>query len=110
MTAFEIGSRNTFWGGRAKLNITAFLYDHEHLQYIFEDPIPYGGGTNTISELEEKGIETEFSLQISESWRLDGMLFGRTERSKVTTQPWTSLILKSFLDPASATLRMENWT
>ena len=74
VTAFEIGSRNTFSGGRAKLNITAFLYDHEHLQYIFEDPIPYGGGTNTISELEEKGIEAEFSFQISESWRLDGML------------------------------------
>jgi iron complex outermembrane receptor protein len=74
VTAFEVGARNTFLDGRARFNITAFLYDHEHLQYIFEDPIPYGGGTNTIAELKESGVETEFSFQISEAWRLDGML------------------------------------
>tara|TARA_B100001121_G_scaffold206453_1_gene180651 strand:- start:355 stop:1929 length:1575 start_codon:yes stop_codon:yes gene_type:complete len=74
LTAFELGARTTFLNGRARFNITAFLYDHEHLQYIFEDPIPYGGGTNTIAELEESGVETEFSFQISDSWRLDGMV------------------------------------
>lgn len=74
VTAFEIGARNTFLDGRARFNITAFLYDHEHLQYIFEDPIPYGGGTNTIAELKESGVETEFSFQISDAWRLDGMV------------------------------------
>ena len=72
--ALEIGSRNTFMDGRARFNITAFLYDHEHLQYIFEDPVPYGGGTNTISELEESGIETEFSFQMTDTLRLDGMI------------------------------------
>ncbi len=72
--AFEIGSRNTFMDGRARFNITAFLYDHDHLQYIFEDPVPHGGGTNTISELEESGIETEFSFQMTETLRLDGMI------------------------------------
>lgn len=74
LTAFEIGSRNTFLDGRVRFNVTAFYYDHENLQYIFEDPVPHGGGTNTIPNLEEKGIETEFSAQLSESWRLDGML------------------------------------
>ena len=38
VTSFEIGSRNTFMEGRVRLNITAFFYDHENLQYIFEDP------------------------------------------------------------------------
>ena len=74
VTAFEVGARNTFLDGRARFNITAFLYDHENLQYIFEDPIPYGGGTNTIAELKESGIETDFSFQISDAWRLDGMV------------------------------------
>ena len=74
VTSFEIGSRNTFMEGRVRLNITAFFYDHENLQYIFEDPVPHGGGTNTIPNLEESGIESEFSAQLSETWRLDGML------------------------------------
>ncbi len=99
VTAFEIGSRNTFLGGRAKLNITAFLYDHEHLQYIFEDPIPYGGGTNTISELEEKGIETEFSLQISESWRLDGMLSWQDGEVKSDDTAMDIIDFREFLGP-----------
>ena len=74
VTAFEIGSRNSFADGRGRLNVTAFFYDHEHLQFIFEDPIPFGGGTGTIPELEEYGIETEFSWLMSEEWQLDGMV------------------------------------
>jgi len=74
VTSFEVGSRNTLLDGRARFNITAFYYDHENLQYIFEDPVPHGGGTNTIPNIQEMGIETEFNIQLSESWRLDGML------------------------------------
>ncbi len=74
VTAYEIGSRNTFMDGRVRLNVTAFYYDHEHLQYIFEDPVPFAGGTGTIPKLEEYGIESEFSFQMTDEWRLDGML------------------------------------
>lgn len=74
LTSFEIGSRNTFANGRGRLNVTAFLYDHEHLQFIFEDPVPFGGGTGTVPEVEEYGIETEFSWLFSDDWRLDGMV------------------------------------
>lgn len=74
VTAFEIGTRNTFAGGQGRLNATAFFYDHEHLQFIFEDPVPFGGGTGTIPESEEYGIETELSWQFSDSWLVDGML------------------------------------
>ena len=72
--AYEIGSRNLFMDGRLRLNVTAFYYDHEHLQYIFEDPVPFAGGTGTIPKLEEYGIESEFSFQIADDWQLDGML------------------------------------
>jgi len=71
--AFEIGSRNDFFDGRVRFNITAFYYDHENLQFIFEDPVPFAGGTGTVPELEEYGIETEFSWLINEDWRFDGM-------------------------------------
>lgn len=74
VTAFEIGSRNLFNDGKVLLNVTAFYNDHEHLQYIFEDPVPFAGGTSTIPKLEEYGIESEFSVQMTETWRLDGML------------------------------------
>jgi iron complex outermembrane receptor protein len=73
VTSFEVGSRNTFANESARLNITAFFYDHEHMQFVFEDPVPFAGGTGSIPELVEYGIETEFSWQFSDDWRLDGM-------------------------------------
>ena len=72
VTSFEIGSRNTFLDDRARFNVTAFYYDHENLQFIFEDPVPFGGGTGVLPSVEEYGIETEFSVQMTEEWRLDG--------------------------------------
>ncbi len=74
VTAFEIGSRNTFFAGSVRFNLTAFYYDHEHLQFIFEDPRAFGGGTGTIPEVQEYGIETEISWRINDNWRFDGML------------------------------------
>ena len=48
VTAYELGTRNTFLDGRVRLNVTAFYYDHEHLQFTYEDPAPFAGGTWTI--------------------------------------------------------------
>ena len=72
VTAYELGSRSRFANGRFNLNLTAFYYDHEHMQFVFEDPVPFAGGTGTIPELEEKGLEAEFSWQVTAAWRLDG--------------------------------------
>ena len=44
VTAFELGTRNTFLDGRVRLNVTAFYYDHEHLQFTYEDPEPFDRG------------------------------------------------------------------
>ena len=74
VTAFEVGARNTLADDRLRLNITAFYYDHEHLQFTYEDPQPFAGGTWTIPKLEEYGIETEFNWLLAENWQLDGML------------------------------------
>ena len=74
VTAFELGTRNTFLDGRVRLNVTAFYYDHEHLQFTYEDPVPFAGGTWTIPESEEYGIESEMSWLVADNWQLDGML------------------------------------
>jgi iron complex outermembrane receptor protein len=74
LTSYEIGSRNVFAEGKGRFNVNVFFYDHEHLQFIFEDPVPFGGGTGTVPEAEEMGIETEFSWLFTDEWRLDGML------------------------------------
>ena len=65
VTAFELGARNTFLDGRVHLNVTAFYYDHEHLQFTYEDPQPFDGGTGTIPETEEYGIESELSWLVA---------------------------------------------
>jgi iron complex outermembrane receptor protein len=72
VTAFEVGSRNTFLGQRLRLNVTAFYYDHQNLQFAYEDPTPFGGGTGVIPNVEEYGVETEFGFQFNDAWRLDG--------------------------------------
>ena len=74
VTAWEIGTRNTLADNRLRLNVTAFYYDHEHLQFTFEDPAPFAGGTWTIPKLEEYGIEGEFNWVLADDWQLDGML------------------------------------
>ena len=74
VTAFEAGTRSTLAGGRLRLNVTAFYYDHEHLQFTYEDPQPFAGGTWTIPKLEEYGIEAEFNWLLADGWQLDGML------------------------------------
>ncbi|MFT5351219.1 MAG: iron complex outermembrane receptor protein [Planctomycetota bacterium] len=99
VTSYEIGSRNTFMDGRLRLNITAFYYDHEHLQYIFEDPVPFGGGTNTIPKLEEYGVETEFSFKMAEDWQLDGMFAWQDGKFKGDTFALDPIDFREALGP-----------
>lgn len=74
VTTFEIGSRSVFADGRARLNLTVYYNDHEHLQFIFEDPVPFGGGTGTVPESYQMGLEAEYAWSINEQWLIDGML------------------------------------
>lgn len=74
LTSFEIGSKNTFLGNRARFNVVAFFYDHENLQFMQEDPIPFAGGTGNVPKSEVYGIETEFGWRFAEGWQLDGHL------------------------------------
>jgi iron complex outermembrane receptor protein len=74
VSAFEFGSKNTLADGRLRLNIAAFLYDYENLQFMEEDPVPFAGGTGNIPSTDIYGIESEFNWSLSDTWRLDGHL------------------------------------
>ena len=99
VTSFEIGSRNTFADDTVRFNITAFLYDHENMQYVFEDPVPFAGGTGTIPELDEYGIESDFSLQMSDNWRLDGMVAWQDGEIKSDTFALDAIDFREALAP-----------
>jgi iron complex outermembrane receptor protein len=70
--SYEIGSKNTFADYRVRLNVAAFLYDYDNLQFMQEDPVPFAGGTGNIPSTDVYGIETEFTWLLSEAWQLDG--------------------------------------
>jgi iron complex outermembrane recepter protein len=72
VSALEFGSKSTLADGRLRLNIAAFLYDYENLQFMEEDPVPFAGGTGNIPSTDVYGIESEFNWLLSDTWRLDG--------------------------------------
>lgn len=72
VSSFELGSKSTLADGRLRLNIVAFLYDYENLQFMEEDPLPFAGGTGNIPSTDIYGIESEFNWLLSDTWRLDG--------------------------------------
>ena len=60
-TAFEIGSKNTFFDHSLRLNVSAFYYIHKNFQYIETDPVPFDAGIANIPEVHDYGVEFEGS-------------------------------------------------
>lgn len=72
ITAIEIGSKNMFLDGKARLNITAFTYDYEDLQVFRltgEGPLTDNAATSSIwgVELESQYLPTD-NLQIDATY------------------------------------------
>jgi len=74
VTSFEFGSKNTFAGDRVRLNIAAFLYDYDNLQFMQEDPVPFAAGTGNIPSTTIYGIESEFDWLLSDTWQHNGQI------------------------------------
>ncbi|RJG52423.1 TonB-dependent receptor [Sphingobium terrigena] len=70
--AYELGSKNRFFGGKATLNAAAFFYDYRNLQYQMEDPVPYQGGVANVPKTRIWGAEAEGSVQVTPSLTFDG--------------------------------------
>ena len=69
--AYEIGTKNTFWDGRAQLNTALFYYDYTGLQI---GKIINRTSLNENTDAEIFGTEVEFLLQPNESWQFNAQL------------------------------------
>ncbi|RKF23129.1 TonB-dependent receptor [Altericroceibacterium spongiae] len=72
VNSFEIGSKNQFLDRTAQLNLSAFYYDYNDLQFLEEDPIPYGEGTSNAPKAEIYGLELEGLWLLNDHWKIDG--------------------------------------
>lgn len=71
VNAFEIGTKNSFNGGRFTLNATAFFYDYKDFQVSqIVDRIAYNENFNATSW----GLELEAAWRPSRAFRMDGNL------------------------------------
>ncbi|GGF70694.1 TonB-dependent receptor [Alteromonas lipolytica] len=57
--AYELGSKSQLLDKKLQLNVSAFYYQYDDMQYIQEDPIPYSGGLGNIPEANIWGAEFE---------------------------------------------------
>ena len=58
-TAFEIGSKNSFFDRSLRVNLAGFYYVYKDMQYIETDPIPFDGGISNIPSVHIYGVEAE---------------------------------------------------
>ncbi|MGK2286271.1 TonB-dependent receptor domain-containing protein [Pedomonas sp. V897] len=71
VTSFEIGTKNSFDGGRLTLNFNAFLYDYKNYQISqIVDRIAY----NENFDARNWGLELEAAWRPTRAFRLDGNL------------------------------------
>lgn len=69
--AYEIGTKNTFWGRRAQLNAALFYYDYSGLQI---GKIINRTSLNENTDAEIFGAEAELLLQPSDNWQLNAQV------------------------------------
>jgi iron complex outermembrane receptor protein len=60
-TSFEIGAKNSFLDRHLTVNVAAFYYMYDDMQFIYTDPIPYAGGLTNIPSTHIWGGEIESS-------------------------------------------------
>jgi iron complex outermembrane receptor protein len=58
-TAFEVGSKNTFFDKTLRVNAAGFFYIYRNMQYIETDPFPFDGGMANIPRAHAWGAEFE---------------------------------------------------
>lgn len=69
--AYEVGMKNVFFGGRLQMNIAAYYYDFEGVQFFNEDVVPGRGAVDTLPKTTVKGIDLEISALLTDNLRLD---------------------------------------
>jgi iron complex outermembrane receptor protein len=83
ITAFELGSKNSFLDKAVVANFAGFYYIDKNMQYHAEDLINFDGGVDNLPKVYVYGLEAEFSAQMPYSFRLSGNL--TAEHGKIVT-------------------------
>jgi iron complex outermembrane receptor protein len=71
ITAYEIGSKNSFFEKKLNVNLAAFVYQDKNMQFQAEDLINFQGGVDNIPHVEIHGIEGEVAALLPLGFRLD---------------------------------------
>jgi iron complex outermembrane receptor protein len=69
--AYEIGAKNRLFEDRLLLNVAAYYYDYQNLQFLNDDPIPFRGGVDSLPKSEIYGFDLEASALFADTLRLD---------------------------------------
>jgi iron complex outermembrane receptor protein len=83
ITAYEIGSKNSFFEKKLNVNLAAFVYQDKNMQFQEEDLINYQGGVNNIPHVLIDGIEGEVAAILPYNLRLDAN--ATWEKGRITT-------------------------
>jgi iron complex outermembrane receptor protein len=83
ITAFEVGSKNSFFDKTFIANLAGFYYIDKNMQYHAEDLINFDGGVDNLPKVNVYGIEGEFTALLPYHFRLDANL--TAEKGKIAT-------------------------
>jgi iron complex outermembrane recepter protein len=83
ITAYEIGSKNSFFDKHLTANLSAYLYNDSDMQYQAEDLINFQGGVDNIPKVQVYGLEGEISALAPAGFRFDGNF--AWEKGKITS-------------------------
>jgi iron complex outermembrane recepter protein len=83
ITAFEVGSKNSFFDKTLIANLAGFYYIDKNMQYHAEDLINFDGGVDNLPKVDVYGIEAEFTALLPYHFRVSGNL--TAEKGKIET-------------------------
>ena len=83
ITAFELGSKNSFLDKTLIANVAAFYYIDKNMQYHAEDLINFDGGVDNLPKVNVYGIEGEFMALLPYHFRLSANL--TAEKGKIVS-------------------------
>jgi iron complex outermembrane recepter protein len=83
ITAFEIGSKNSFLDHTLAMNFASFYYKDKDMQYHAEDLINFDGGVDNLPAVDIYGLETELDALLPYHFRITGNL--TLEKGKIVS-------------------------
>jgi iron complex outermembrane receptor protein len=83
ITAYELGSKNSFLDKKLNVNLAGFFYQDTNMQFQAEDLINFQGGVDNIPHVQVYGLEGEIAALLPLNLRLDGNF--TLEHGKITS-------------------------